>query len=81
MPLQKLQFTPGVQHDGSRYSSSGSWSDADKVRFRGGAPEKIGGWQQAALEQQLEEMAEEHGGEGGLPACGVHDRPLGWWPL
>ena len=53
MPLQKLQFTPGIQHDGSRYSSSGSWSDADKVRFRGGAPEKIGGWQQAALEPFL----------------------------
>ena len=53
MPLQKLQFTPGVQHDGSRYSSSGSWSEADKVRFRGGAPEKIGGWQRATLAQFL----------------------------
>jgi hypothetical protein len=51
MPLQKLQFTPGVQHDGSRYSSSGSWSDADKVRFRAGAPEKIGGWQPSVLQQ------------------------------
>lgn len=50
MPLKKLQFTPGIQHDGSRYSSSGSWSDADKVRFRAGAPEKIGGWQQATLQ-------------------------------
>jgi len=53
MPLQKLQFIPGVQHDGSRYSSSGSWSEADKVRFRAGAPEKIGGWQQAVLQQFL----------------------------
>lgn len=53
MALQKLQFTPGVQHDGSRYSSSGSWTDADKVRFRAGAPEKIGGWQQAVLAQFL----------------------------
>ncbi|CAB4169714.1 hypothetical protein UFOVP1302_77 [uncultured Caudovirales phage] len=51
MPLQKLQFAPGIQHDGSRYASSGSWSDADKVRFRAGAPEKIGGWQQATLAQ------------------------------
>jgi hypothetical protein len=50
MPLTKLKFTPGVQHDGSRYSSSGSWSDADKVRFRGGLPEKIGGWQQAVIQ-------------------------------
>lgn len=50
MALQKLQFTPGIQHDGSRYSSSGSWSEADKVRFRAGAPEKIGGWQKSALQ-------------------------------
>ena len=53
MPLQKLQFTPGIQHDGSRYSSSGSWSEADKVRFRAGAPEKIGGWQPSVLQQFL----------------------------
>jgi hypothetical protein len=53
MPLQKLQFTPGIQHDGSRYSSSGSWSEADKVRFRAGAPEKIGGWQRSVLQQFL----------------------------
>jgi len=51
MPLQKLLFTPGVQHDGSRYSSSGSWSEADKVRFRAGSPEKIGGWQKAVLQR------------------------------
>ena len=51
MPLKKLQFTPGIQHDGSRYSSSGSWSESDKVRFRAGAPEKIGGWQRSVLSQ------------------------------
>lgn len=53
MPLTKLKFTPGVQHDGSRYSSSGSWSDSDKVRFRLGSPEKIGGWQRATLQAFL----------------------------
>jgi hypothetical protein len=53
MPLQQLKFTPGIQHDGSRYSSSGSWSEADKVRFRDGAAEKIGGWQKAVPEQFL----------------------------
>ena len=47
MPLKRLAFNPGIQHDGSRYSSMGGWSDADKVRFRQGAPEKIGGWQKA----------------------------------
>jgi len=49
--LKKLTFTPGIQHDGSRYSSSGSWSEVDKVRFRSGAPEKIGGWQKAVSSQ------------------------------
>ncbi len=53
MPLKKLQFTPGVQHDGSRYSAGGAWSDADKVRFRSGSPEKIGGWQQSVTETFL----------------------------
>lgn len=47
MPLTKIQLAPGIQHDGSRYSSTGSWSDANKVRFRNSAPEKIGGWQRA----------------------------------
>ena len=51
MALQKLQFTPGIYHDGSRYSSSGAWSDSDKVRFRANMPEKIGGWQKAVLQQ------------------------------
>lgn len=44
MPLAKLQFPPGVSRDGSRYSSTGRWADCDKVRFRQGFPEKIGGW-------------------------------------
>ena len=49
MPLQKLSFGSGIQHDGSRYSSSGGWSDVDKVRFRQNFPEKIGGWQRATI--------------------------------
>ncbi len=53
MPLTKLQFAPGVMHDGSRYSTSGSWSDSDKVRFRSTFPEKIGGWQRATLQAFL----------------------------
>lgn len=51
MPLKKLSFTPGVQHDGSRYSSVGGWTDSDKVRFRQGFPEKIGGWQKSTMQQ------------------------------
>lgn len=50
MPLTKLQFQPGIMSDGSRYSSSGGWSDSDKVRFRASLPEKIGGWQRSTFE-------------------------------
>lgn len=45
MPLQKLQFTPGIVRESTEYSNSGGWYDADKVRFRFGFPEKMGGWQ------------------------------------
>lgn len=45
MPLRKLQFTPGVNKEKTRYASEGTWYDSDKVRFRQGYPEKIGGWQ------------------------------------
>lgn len=44
MPLQKLQFRPGVNREGTDYSNEGGWYDCDKVRFRSGFPEKIGGW-------------------------------------
>jgi hypothetical protein len=45
MPKQKLQFKPGVNREISRNSGEPSWVDSDKVRFRQGYPEKIGGWQ------------------------------------
>jgi len=45
MPLQKLQIKPGVNRENTRYTNEGSWYDCDKVRFRQGLPEKIGGWQ------------------------------------
>ena len=45
MPLTKLQFKPGVVKDTTAYSNEGGWVDSDKVRFRFGYPEKIGGWQ------------------------------------
>lgn len=44
MPLQKLQFRPGINREGTDYSNEGGWFDCDKVRFRSGYPEKIGGW-------------------------------------
>ena len=44
MPLQKLVFKPGINREGTRYSTEGGWYECDKVRFRQGLPETIGGW-------------------------------------
>lgn len=45
MPLKKLQLKPGVNRENTRYTNEGGWYSCDKVRFRQGTPEKIGGWQ------------------------------------
>ena len=44
MPLQKLQYRPGLNKDQTNYSNEGGWFECDKVRFRSGYPQKIGGW-------------------------------------
>ena len=44
MPLQKLQFRPGVNRESTSLANEGGWFESDKVRFRSGYPEKIGGW-------------------------------------
>ena len=44
MPIQKLQYRPGVNRDVTSYTNEGGWIDSEKVRFRLGFPEKIGGW-------------------------------------
>lgn len=44
MPLQKLQFRPGVNREGTTLSNEGGWFACDKVRFRSGYPQKLGGW-------------------------------------
>ena len=44
MPLQKVQFAPGVDKEGTEYTADSGWFDSDKIRFRKGRPEKIGGW-------------------------------------
>jgi len=44
MPLQKILFKPGVNRENTRYTNEGGWYESDKVRFRQGTPEVIGGW-------------------------------------
>jgi hypothetical protein len=44
MPLSKILFKPGVNRENTRYTTEGGWYECDKVRFRQGNPEKIGGW-------------------------------------
>jgi hypothetical protein len=46
MALTKLQLQPGINREVTRYTNGGGWIDGDKIRFRQGFPEKIGGWQQ-----------------------------------
>lgn len=45
MPLKKLTLKPGVNKENTRYTNENGWYECDKVRFRQGTPEKIGGWQ------------------------------------
>ena len=44
MSFIKLQFKPGVNRDQTDYSNEGGWYECDKIRFRSGYPEKLGGW-------------------------------------
>jgi len=45
MPLSKLKFRPGINRDSTNLAQMGGWYDGDKIRFRDGFAEKIGGWQ------------------------------------
>ena len=56
MPLKAIRFRPGVNREQTQYTSetvgtvnanfqiTAGWYDSEKVRFRQGFPEKIGGW-------------------------------------
>jgi len=44
MTMQKLQFKPGLNRDQSNYTNEGGWYACDRIRFRSGYPQKIGGW-------------------------------------
>jgi hypothetical protein len=53
MPLQKILFKPGVNRENTRYTTEGGWYECDKVRFRQGNPEVIGGWEPFSAENYL----------------------------
>ena len=53
MPFLKLNFKPGVNRDQTNYTNEGGWYECDKIRFRSGMPEKIGGWVTATSEYML----------------------------
>jgi hypothetical protein len=53
MPLQKLQFRPGVIRDLTGYTNEGGWRTSNLVRFRYGFPETVGGWVKYSTEQFL----------------------------
>jgi hypothetical protein len=44
MPLTALKFKPGINRESTSYSNEGGWFNGDKIRFRFGNVEKIGGW-------------------------------------
>ena len=53
MPLQKLQFRPGIIRDLTGYTNEGGWRVSNLVRFRYGFPETIGGWEKYSTSQFL----------------------------
>ena len=53
MPLSPLKFRPGINRDVTSYTNEGGWVDCDKIRFRFGYPEKIGGWEKISSTQYL----------------------------
>ena len=46
MAIQAIKLKPGINREGTRYTTEGGYYDGDKIRFRQGTPEKIGGWTQ-----------------------------------
>jgi hypothetical protein len=44
MPLTQLNFQPGIDTENTPSGAEGKWIDCDKIRFRKGLPQKIGGW-------------------------------------
>lgn len=53
MPYKKVQFKAGVDRESTRYAAEGAWYETEKVRFRRGLPQKIGGWERLSANTYL----------------------------
>jgi hypothetical protein len=53
MPFIPMRFKPGLNRDQTNYSNEGGWFECDKVRFRSGYPEKLGGWVRYTLNAMI----------------------------
>ena len=53
MPLKKILFRPGVNRENTRYTNEGGYYESEKIRFRQGTPEKLGGWLQISTNKFL----------------------------
>lgn len=53
MPLQEIDFQPGINKEATDYSAKGGWVDGNLIRFRKGRVEKIGGWAQLGAQYFL----------------------------
>lgn len=53
MPLTKIQLRPGLVRDTTSYANEGGWYYCNKIRFRSGSPESIGGWVRASTDTYL----------------------------
>lgn len=53
MPLKKIQLRPGINRDVTNFTNEGGWYDCDKVRFRAGMPESIGGWKRLVANSNI----------------------------
>ena len=53
MPLQEIDFKPGINKEATDYSAKGGWVDGNLIRFRKGRVEKIGGWSQLGAQYFL----------------------------
>lgn len=57
MPINKIPFKPGINRENTNYTNTGGFYDCNKIRFRTGQAEKVGGWSNAFLGQTFNGVA------------------------